>query len=457
MSIKTAEVLICGAGIAGVSTAYHLAVRKGVKNVVLADEHAPLTLTSDKSTEAYRNFWPGMDGAMVQMMNRSIDLLEDLAGESGNVFGMNRRGYLFATADHDLADQWEIAGNQAASFGAGALRLHKSRSHAVYHPLHPSEFLSQPSGADLITDPALIQSTFPYLTDETVAVLHIRRAGWLSAQQLGMYMLRRAQESGVQLIQARVESIQIEGEKIRSVGFSNGENVSTPVFINAAGPFLKHIGALMGVDLPVVNELHLKSSIADYLMIIPREAPMVIWGDHQHLNWQKEERAWLENDPDSDWLLGQFPAGVHGRPEGEGSSQIVLLLWEYDTPVIEPPQFPVPKDPLYPEIVLRGMTTMLPGLKAYLGRLPKPYLDGGYYTKTVENRPFSCPLPVEGAYVIGALSGFGIMSSPGLGELLANLITKSALPDYAPAFHLDRYEKPDYRKKLRELGETWEL
>ena len=32
-------------------------------------------------------------------MNRSIDLLEELARESGNVFRMNRRGYLFATAD----------------------------------------------------------------------------------------------------------------------------------------------------------------------------------------------------------------------------------------------------------------------------------------------------------------------------------------------------------------------
>ena len=32
-------------------------------------------------------------------MNRSIDLLEELRAESGNVFLMNRSGYLFATAD----------------------------------------------------------------------------------------------------------------------------------------------------------------------------------------------------------------------------------------------------------------------------------------------------------------------------------------------------------------------
>src|SRR5207344_627642 len=99
MAGTSAEVVICGAGIAGVATAYHLAVRRGVRGVVLVDERPPLTLTSDKSAECYRNWWPGPGDAMVSVMNRSIDLLEELARESGNVFRMNRRGYLFATAD----------------------------------------------------------------------------------------------------------------------------------------------------------------------------------------------------------------------------------------------------------------------------------------------------------------------------------------------------------------------
>ena len=99
MAPSSAAVVICGAGIAGVATAYHLAVRRGVRGVVLVDERPPLTLTSDKSAECYRNWWPGPGDAMVAVMNRSIDLLEELARESGNVFRMNRRGYLFATAD----------------------------------------------------------------------------------------------------------------------------------------------------------------------------------------------------------------------------------------------------------------------------------------------------------------------------------------------------------------------
>ncbi|MBE2236955.1 MAG: FAD-dependent oxidoreductase, partial [Caldilineaceae bacterium] len=74
MSASTAEVIICGAGIAGIAAAYHLAVKQGVRNVVLVDERAPMSLTSDKSTEAYRNWWPGPDDAMLRLMNRSIDL-----------------------------------------------------------------------------------------------------------------------------------------------------------------------------------------------------------------------------------------------------------------------------------------------------------------------------------------------------------------------------------------------
>ena len=122
MGTATANVVICGAGIAGISAAYQLAVKQGVKDVVLVEEGAPLSLTSDKSTECYRNWWPGPGDAMVTLMNRSIDILEDLANESDNVFHMNRRGYLYATADPSRIAEMRSAGEEAASLGAGPLR-----------------------------------------------------------------------------------------------------------------------------------------------------------------------------------------------------------------------------------------------------------------------------------------------------------------------------------------------
>jgi len=43
MSKQSAEVVICGAGIAGVCTAYHLTVRQGMRDVLLVDERPPLS------------------------------------------------------------------------------------------------------------------------------------------------------------------------------------------------------------------------------------------------------------------------------------------------------------------------------------------------------------------------------------------------------------------------------
>ena len=155
-------------------------------------------------------------------------------------------------------------------------------------------------------------------------------------------------------------------------------------------------------------------------------------------------------------LLGEFPPGVHARPEGSPGSQTLLILWTYDADSIEP-VWPIPFDPRYPEIALRGLATMIPGLKAYFGRTPKPVVDGGYYTKTRENRPLIGPLPVEGAYVIGALSGFGLMAAGASGELLAAHLTGGDLPHYAPAFALERYEDLAYRKLLDNWGASGQL
>ena len=144
------QVIICGAGIAGVSAAYHLAVRGGVKGIVLVDERAPLTLTSDKSTECYRNWWPGPGDAMVALMNRSIDILEELADQSGNAFHLNRRGYLYATADPRRVDDLRHAGKEAALLGAGPLRVHPGSE--AYEPATAHGYHGLPIGADLLLD-----------------------------------------------------------------------------------------------------------------------------------------------------------------------------------------------------------------------------------------------------------------------------------------------------------------
>ena len=458
MRSHTAEVVICGAGIAGIAAAYHLAVRRGVREIVLVDERPPLSLTSDKSTECYRNWWPGPGDDMVALMNRSIDLLEELARESGNAFRMNRRGYLFATADPAQVPVLVERAREAEARGVGPARIHR-RGASDYRPAPAAGFENQPTGVDVITDPALALRHFPYLAPDTLAVLHARRCGWFSGQQLGMYLLERAREAGVRLLEGRLERIDARGGRVRSVRVSarGGEmTIATPRFVDAAGPFFAPVARLLGVEVPVFCERHAKVAFNDSLGAMPRSAPMTIWTDPVTLPWSDEERRDLAASAEHKRLVEEFPAGVHGRPEGAGESPVVLLIWTYDIEPVEP-AFPIEFDASYGEICLRGMSRMVPALAGYLSRLPRVVVDGGYYTKTRENRFLAGPLPIEGAYVLGALSGYGLMASNGAADLLADHITGRPLPAYAPAFLVSRYDDPAYRERLEQWGDSGQL
>jgi glycine/D-amino acid oxidase-like deaminating enzyme len=458
MSARRAEVVICGAGIGGIAAAYHLAVRRGVPGVVLVDEGSPLSLTSDKSMECYRNWWPGPGDDMVALMNRSIDLLEELARESGNVLRLNRRGYLFATADPAQVPVFVERAKEAADRGIGPARVHAGPV-SDYRPAPADGFEDQPTGVDVITEPALVRRYFPHLAADTLAVLHARRCGWLSAQQLGMYLLERAREHGVTFLEGRVERIDTTGGRVREVRVrarAGDVTIATSRFVNAAGPYFGRVGRLLGLDLPVFCERHAKVAFNDVLGAVPRSAPLTIWTDPIRLAWTDEERAELAESAEHRRLVEEFPGGVHGRPEGAGESPAVLLIWTYDVEPVEP-TFPITVDPAYGEICLRGMSRMIPALSAYLPRLPRVFIDGGYYTKTRENRLLAGPLPVEGAYALGALSGFGQMSSNGAADLLADHVAGRPLPRYAPAFLLSRYDDPAYRKQLDQWEDSGQL
>ena len=450
-----ASITICGAGILGVSVAYFLAVRHGLKDILLVDERAPLTLTSDKSTECYRNWWPGPGDAMLRLMNRSIDLLEEFAGLSGNSFHLNQRGYLYLTSDPASVVELRASAEEASALGAGELRIH-DKLNSAYIPHQPEGYANSPRGADLLLDRSHIQSEFPYLSQDTVAALHVRRAGWLSAQQYGAWLLDQARAADVRFLSGRVTAVETTAGAVSQVHLADGSQISTPIFVNAAGPHLAAVGELLGAAIPVYNELHLKASFDDHLGIVPRHAPLLICADPQQLPWTDEERAFLAGDPGTAWLLETLPSGAHTRPEGGDKASSVLVLWDLHDAAVEP-IFPLPEDPMYTELALRGLSRILPGMRAYSEKIPRPFVDGGYYTKTRENRPLSGPLPASGAYLIGGASGYGIMASAALAELLAAHITGVALPTYAPAFSLARYEDPAYQGLLENWGDSWQL
>jgi sarcosine oxidase, subunit beta len=408
----TRELVICGAGMAGVAAAYQLVVREDIARVVLIDERDPLSLTSARGTEAYRNWWPGPGDSMVRFMSRSIDLLEEVSRDSGEAFELNRRGYTFFTADPAEALRMRETAREISSFGAGALREHAT---AAAFP--------DRDGADYLEGSENIRAIHPYISPRVHAMLHVQRAGWMNTKKLGAWMLERAVSRGLEVVRDRVARIETSNGRFDRVVLASGKKIDARAFVLAAGPLLPEWIEPLGLKIPIVNELHGKVAIEDDAGIVPRETSMLIWNDPAHLG-----------------PLGTFAPGVHLRVRGE---KTVLGIWTW-APRIEEPSFPPRFDENYADIMIRGLACMVPALEAYVGTraIREAIVDGGYYCKAPDNRPLIGPAPVSGVVLIGALSGFGVMASQAAADLAAAYLLGRALPPYAGAFRVGRFDDP---------------
>jgi glycine/D-amino acid oxidase-like deaminating enzyme len=103
---------------------------------------------------------------------------------------------------------------------------------------------------------------------------------------------------------------------------------------------------------------------------------------------------------------------------------------------------------MYPELILRGISQLVPGLSRYIGKLTSSTcsVDAGFYSRTRENLPLVGPAPsgIRGSFVACAFSGYGIMAAHAAGELVAQHV----VGDMLPAFHKEllptRYNDPNY-------------
>jgi glycine/D-amino acid oxidase-like deaminating enzyme len=219
----------------------------------------------------------------------------------------------------------------------------------------------------------------------------------------------------------------------------------------AAGPGLPDVAQLLGLTLPVFHELHAKLTLHDTRRTVRRDAPFLIWMDETRLDWSDDERRALEAQEHTRRFAGMLPGGVHVRPvDGPGGDEL-YLIWTFETDKRSfawPPSF----DPRYADIVLRGAARMIPAMAPYVTDGHRGVVDGGYYCKTPENRPLIGPLPIAGVFVLGALSGMGVMSSHASGELVALHVTGERLPDYARWFLPSRYDDPAYRALVEQWG-----
>jgi glycine/D-amino acid oxidase-like deaminating enzyme len=77
---------------------------------------------------------------------------------------------------------------------------------------------------------------------------------------------------------------------------------------------------------------------------------------------------------------------------------------------------------------------------------------GGFYTMTLENWPLIGPMATPGAFIAGALSGYGTMGACASGALCAAWLAEAKLPDYAAALSMTRYDDHALMAELAALN-----
>jgi len=443
------DTLIVGAGIIGISTAYYLKRLAPDLSVILVDAGQPMAFTSAQSGENYRNWWP--HPVMTAFTNHSIDLMEQIAQATGNRINMNRRGYVLASRSPATDDFMTELNAGYAGSSADSIRVHDQSSSDIYVPPLVGDWDLAPSGVDVLKNPNLIRSTFPSFAHDIRSIVHIRRAGSISGQQLGQYMLEGFRAAGGHRISGKVTAIE-RVASFRTHLTAQAAEVRSDRIVNAAGPFVDEIAKMMGVRLPIRNTLQQKIAFEDVAQTIPRQMPFSIDLDTQTIDWSEEERELVAEDSELAWLANEMQGGIHCRPDGGDHGTWIRLGWAFSEANVLPTTEPPILD-FFPEIVLRGAARLNPSLKHYYGGFPRGmHQYCGYYTMTEENWPLIGEMGVDGAFVAGAMSGFGTMAACASGELCAGWVVGRNLPRYALPLSLERYGDPDLVAEMGALS-----
>lgn len=424
--MKSTQIAICGAGIAGIATAYYLAVKYRQKDIILIDKNLPMSLTTSKSGENFRDYWP--QPCMTALTRHSVKLMQALSDESDNAFEMRYSGYDFV-------------------------------SESVGREIFPAEHLNDPANEDSLsrlTGADTIHASQTYLGESIQQLVHINEAGAIDVHALGSLLLSKARKAGVRLIQATVEHIEKypQGFSLDLSGNPDFSSLNTDKLVLTPGPFINELAGKLGITLDVESVLQRKFIVPDIQNIIPRDMPFTIFADKQHLQWSEEEREQIESDPEYSWLLNEFPAGLHIKPEGASN---IKLGWAYNTEA-ESPQWETSDDFDFPNITLRGASRFIPALQPYVDEPPTPIIQfSGYYTRTPENLPLIGPLETDGLFTVSALAGYGTMTACSAAELCADWMMGEELPEYARYFHPDRYSDAALMDEINSIQSDGQL
>ena len=206
--------------------------------------------------------------------------------------------------------------------------------------------------------------------------------GLVDPNSVVMGYINAAQRLGVQALnKVEVTGIQVKGGKCAAVVTNQGV-ISTPIVVNAAGPWAGSVGQMAGVKVPI-EPVRRQIMTTTPLPEIPADFPFVL----------------------------DFAQSLYFHREGEG------LLTGMSNPD-EKPGFDQNIDTEFEMVNLEAAIARMPLLEK-AGLLNH---WAGLYEVTPDAHPIFGKTPVEGFYVVAGFSGHGFMHGPVSGKLMTELI-----------------------------------
>ncbi len=243
---KTADVVIIGGGIMGVSTAYHLA-RRGVRDVVIL-EREPFLGHGATGRCAGGVRYQFATEINIRLSLVSLPMIERFEEETGVSPQYRPIGYLFVLTRPEDVDAFR-------------------RNVALQHRLGvQTEWLD---GDD-------VRRRLPYMhfPDALAGTFHAKD-GLADPHSLVQGYAKRAREMGVRIVtDAEVTGILVESDRVRAVRTKQGD-IQTNTVVNAAGPWAGLVAQMAGVDLPI-TPLRRQWLTTTPLPELPPDFPFVI-------------------------------------------------------------------------------------------------------------------------------------------------------------------------------------
>ena len=372
---ETADIVIIGSGIVGSSVAYHLA-EQGCTNVLVIEREAHQGKGSTgKSMGGVRAQFS--TPVNIQMSRYSIDFFSRFDEVVGHPADYRAHGYLFCATSERHLEYLKTNRAQQLALGVNNVELVSREDIAKFVPqMRVDDIIGGTfCQTDGFVDPHSVMMGF---------MLNARERGvrlWLDTAVTGIDTEPNAGSAGILPAYAYGA---YTPRRITGVRTTRGF-VSTPIVVNAAGPWAAEVARLAGAELPV-EPLRRQLVPTEPFDGLPQRFPMVI----------------------------DMSTGFHFRREGKG----ILLAWNDPE---ETPGFKTEFDPGFVEKILTRAADRVPRL-AEAEVNPRRAWAGLYEMTPDHHAIIGAAAEVEGLYFVNGFSGHGVMHSPASGRITADLI-----------------------------------